>query len=70
MDGGMRRSGANGILSPAISARAAAVATPRPPGPAGIQPTDVRPSAAAQLNAAQAVMLRNPAAKPMPNDAQ
>ncbi len=68
MEGGMRRSGANGILSPAISARAAAVASPRGTGPSGIHPVRVRPCEAAQVKAAQAVMLRIPVTKPIPSD--
>ena len=69
-EAGMRRSGANGILSPAISARAAAVARVRALRLAGIQATCVRLNAAAQINAAPAVMLRIPVTKPMPNGAQ
>ncbi len=64
----MRRSGANGILSPAISARAAAVATPRAATPAGIGARRVRPSEAAQVRAAQADRLRIPATNPMPKE--
>lgn len=68
-EGGMRRSGANGILSPAISPNAIVVAMARAPGLPGIEPPRVRPSEAAHANAAQAVMLRIPATKPSPNEA-
>ncbi|KQQ17968.1 hypothetical protein ASF53_06220 [Methylobacterium sp. Leaf123] len=65
----MRRSGANGILSPAISANAAVVATVRATGPDGIAALRVRPRAAAQLSAAQADMVRSPAKNPIPAEA-
>ncbi len=67
-DGRMRRSGANGILSPAISAAAAVVTRARAPAPAGMTLSRVRPCEAAQLSAAQADMLRIPATNPMPNE--
>jgi hypothetical protein len=38
--------------------------------PAGIHPFRVFPKAAAQVSAAQAVMLRSPVTKPMPKDGQ
>ena len=66
-EGRMRRSGANGILSPTISARAAAVLRVRAPAPAGINLPRVRPWEAAQLKAAKADIVRIPATKPMPN---
>ena len=65
----MRRSGADGILSPAISAKAAAVRRLRGQLPAANQRIRVRLSEAAQLSAALATMLRSPATKPMANDA-
>lgn len=68
-EGGIRRSGAKGILSPAISAAAAAVARAQAPGPPGIRLPRVRPCAAAHVSAAQADMLRIPATNPIPNEA-
>lgn len=57
-------------MSPAISAKAAAVARERAPAPAGIYGPRVRPSEAAQLRAAAAVIVRKPAKTPMPNEVQ
>jgi hypothetical protein len=67
-DGGMRRSGAKGILSPAISAAAKVVASARAPGPSGMRSPRVRPCEAAHVSAAQADMLRSPATNPMPKE--
>ena len=68
-EGGMRRSGANGILSPAISAKAAIVANAHAAVPPGMKLPRVRPSDAAQVRAAQADRLRIPATNPSPNEA-
>lgn len=64
----MRRSGANDILSPTISATAVTVESARAPGPPGMKSSRVRPSEAAHVSAAQADMLRMPATNPMPNE--
>ncbi|ACS39435.1 Hypothetical protein MexAM1_META1p1575 [Methylorubrum extorquens AM1] len=68
-EGGMRRSGANGILSSAISAAVAVVASARAPGLLGIRSPRVRSCDAAHVSAAQADMLRIPATNPMPSEA-
>lgn len=67
-EGGMRRSGAKGILSPAISAAAKVVASARARGPLGMRSPRVRPCEAAHVSAAQADMLRIPATNPMPKE--
>ncbi|HEV2544918.1 MAG TPA: hypothetical protein VGU70_19365 [Methylobacterium sp.] len=54
-------------MSPAISAKAAVVATTRATGPEGIEALRVRPREAAQLSAAQADIVRSPATNPIPN---